>query len=95
MLLLPELCYVYLLGSSGGKKVLLSIHSPLAHFCVNVSCCQCLPQDEHITLKTLWMRASDLIHDENGLLNVPLHNIHPEVGAIGAPPWENLNYKAD
>ena len=41
------------------------------------------------------MRSSDPIHDENGLLNVLLHNIHPKVGAIGAPPWAPLEWTVD
>ena len=37
------------------------------------------------------MRDSTIIQDENGILHVPVKKMHPEVGAIGGPPWATLN----
>ena len=37
------------------------------------------------------MRDSALIQHDNGVLHVPVHKIHTEVGAVGGTPWAPLN----
>ena len=68
----------------------ISIRSPRESCGAKVSFRQCLPRDEHITLDTIWMRDSDLIKDDNGVLHITVHTMHPEIGVIGLPPWAPL-----
>ena len=87
----PELCSGCIPVGSGYNTAELMLRSPLANFSAKVSCRQFLPQDEHITLVTPWTRASALIQEDNGVLHIPVHKIHPEFGAIDGPPWAPLD----
>ena len=81
MITRPELHSSCLPGGSDRKTAAFLLHPPLAHCSAEVSCRQCLPWDEHIIFLTQYMRDSSLIQYGNGVLHMPVHKIHAEVGA--------------
>ena len=41
------------------------------------------------------MGGGDLVEDYNGVLKLTVHEMQPEVGASGCPPWMALNQAVD
>ena len=73
----PEICTCGYLGEIWGYTVVLSLHTPTAHFGAKVYCLQSLPEYKHITLFAPGLGTRDLVRDNDGILHMLVHGNHP------------------
>ena len=73
----------------------LSIRPSLEIFGAEVSRRHRPPGYEHVTLIAPGVGSRELIEDHNYVIHVKVHEIQPEVGATGLPPWKSLHWSGN
>ena len=71
--------------------MVLLLRVPIVHCGDLVSCHHQIPGYKHVTLLVPRVGVGDLVEDYNGVPQLPVHGMQPEVGAPGCTPWTALN----
>ena len=69
----------------------LSIRLPLAHFGAKVYCRHCIVGYKHVSLIISRLGYRVLVEEHNDVLQVPVHEMYPEVSADGCHTLKSLN----